>query len=62
VAYQCGKQTKIRDSELQYLHCNATTSFGQLIANKSDNVMKGEKNKKIYPLPFTGQTLLTHNL
>ena len=61
MAYQCGKQTKIRDSELQYLHCNPTTSFGQVTANKTD-VMKGVKNKKIYPLPFTGQTLLTHNL
>jgi len=55
-------QTKIWDSELQYLHCNPTTSFGQMIANKTDNVMKGEKNKKLDPLPFTGQTLLTHNL
>lgn len=47
--YQWGKQTKIPDSELQYLHCNLRASFGQLIANKTDNVMKDEQNKKVYP-------------
>jgi hypothetical protein len=52
---------KIWDSELQYLHCNPRASFGQLIANKIDNVMTVEHNEKFYPLPFTGQTLLTHN-
>ena len=42
-------KSKIPDSELQYLHCNPKASFGQLIANKTDNVMKGEQNKKVYP-------------
>lgn len=40
---------QIPDFQMQYLHCNPTANFGQIIANKTENFMEGEQNRKFYP-------------
>jgi hypothetical protein len=39
-------QIKLSDLELLYLHSRA--SFGQVITNKTDNVMEDERNRIFY--------------